>query len=373
MARKGLNIYKRKDGRWEGRIVYGTKSNGAKKYKSFYGKSYTEVRERLKKEMSVTHEFDTPLHLKIEDILYCWLREKKFYWKESTYACYKQIIERQILPDLGQLSAGNFGTIQLETYLSEKLNHGNKNSGKGLSDVYVRSICGIILQAFKYMNHKYQYHHQILSFSIPKVWKPETKLPHIQDIQKLEQYLKNNLADPTALGILLCMYTGLRIGELCALQWKDINFENGVLSVTKTVQRIKKYGAVKQTEIIISPPKSRKSCRTIPIPQQLLIHLKKYQDVPEKHLILGKKVAFAEPRTLQYRFASILKKCQLEQFHFHMLRHLFATRCIHAGFDTKTLSELLGHSNIKITLGLYVHSSEDRKRELMNQLFIDAA
>lgn len=373
MAKKGLNIYKRKDGRWEGRIVTGTKSNGTKKYRSIYGKSYTEVRERLKKEMSETYELMMPLHLKVEDVLYCWLREKRIYWKESTYACYKQIIERQILPELGKLPADKFDTAQLETYLRAKLKTGNKNSGKGLSESYVRSICEIIIQAFKFMNHKYHYQHQILYFSVPKIWKQETELPCTQDIQKLEQYLKENLEDCTALGILLCMYTGLRIGELCALQWKDIDLEKGVLSVTKTVQRIRQYGADRQTEIIISPPKSRKSYRKIPIPQKLLVILKKYQDKPDKHLIAGKKAAFAEPRTLQYRFASILKKCQVKQFHFHMLRHLFATRCIHAGFDTKTLSEILGHSNIRITLGLYVHSSEERKKELMNQLFIDAA
>lgn len=157
--------------------------------------------------------------------------------------------------------------------------------------------------------------------------------------------------------------------EVCALTWADIDLRDGVIHIRRNLQRVKADdGQKNNTEILLQTPKTGSSHRIIPIPPVLLPLLKKHCQKPDQYLISGRRKPWAEPRTLQYRFAKILKACGLEHFNFHMLRHAFATRCIAEGFDVKSLSEILGHSSVQITLNLYVHSSMKRKRQLMGQI-----
>ena len=156
--------------------------------------------------------------------------------------------------------------------------------------------------------------------------------------------------------------------EICALTWGDIDLEEGVIYVRRNLQRVKAAdGQKNSTEILLQTPKTGTSLRAIPIPPVLRPLLEAQRRDGESYLIKGKRKLWAEPRTLQYRFAGILKKCGLDGFKFHMLRHAFATRCIARGFDVKSLSEILGHSSIQITLELYVHSNIQRKRQLMEK------
>ena len=164
----------------------------------------------------------------------------------------------------------------------------------------------------------------------------------------MEQYLLQT-GLTIDLAILLCLFTGLRVGELCGLQWSDIDFENGTLSVKRTVQRIYRNGC---SEVLIGSPKSRTSVRTIPVPSFLLTLLEKKKRQDFLYLITGKS-KLAEPRTMQYRFQKILKLCGIRKVPFHLLRHTYATDCIAHGFDAKTLSELLGHADASITLNRY--------------------
>lgn len=183
----------------------------------------------------------------------------------------------------------------------------------------------------------------------------------------LEKYLIEHAGDDTCLGILIAFYTGIRIGELCALTWDDINLDEEVLYVRKNMQRVKRSdGGKNSTEILFQKPKTDTSIRSIPLPPVLLPFLKEHKGEDADYVIKGKKNPWAEPRTLQYRFSSILRQCSIKNFHFHMLRHAFATRCISKGFDVKSLSEILGHSSVQITLNLYVHSTMQRKKQLMN-------
>ena len=178
--------------------------------------------------------------------------------------------------------------------------------------------------------------------------------------------------------MLLSGCSGIRIGELCALQWKDIDLEKESIIVRKTMQRIRTFSSADEagmtgktgTRVIITAPKSRNSIREIPLPGFLLELLKtarKSGQISEEGYVLkGIRKEYTEPRTLQYRFQAILKKLGIPGFNFHMLRHIFATNCISQGFDMKTLSELLGHSNVGTTMRIYVHSDMERKKMLMS-------
>ena len=198
---------------------------------------------------------------------------------------------------------------------------------------------------------------------MPKAEKKQLDVLSSEERKKLEQYLLQT-GLTIDLAILLCLFTGLRVGELCGLQWSDIDFENGTLSVKRTVQRIYRNGC---SEVLIGSPKSRTSVRTIPVPSFLLTLLEKKKRQDFLYLITGKSKP-AEPRTMQYRFQKILKLCGIRKVPFHLLRHTYATDCIAHGFDAKTLSELLGHADASITLNRYVHSSMQMKQEYVNRL-----
>lgn len=163
------------------------------------------------------------------------------------------------------------------------------------------------------------------------------------------------------------MTTGIRIGELCALQWEDVDLEKRILIVRKTIQRIQIQNEKRKTKLVITEPKSESSKRIIPIPDCIVNLLSKFKG-KAKEFVVSRREKPVEPRTMQYRFSKILKKANLPSVHFHALRHIFASNCIKLGFDVKSLSELLGHSSVEITLNRYVHSSLEQKREYMKRL-----
>lgn len=174
----------------------------------------------------------------------------------------------------------------------------------------------------------------------------------------------------TKFGVLLCMYTGIRIGEVCALKWESIDFSEGILSIRETLQRIQvmDVGACKKTKIVITEPKSKKAIRDIPLPGFVLEYAASLKHNPKAYILTGCSDRYIEPRSLQYTFKKYTQECGLTDVNYHALRHTFATRCIELGFDVKTLSELLGHSSVNITLNRYVHSSMDTKKTNMQRL-----
>lgn len=185
--------------------------------------------------------------------------------------------------------------------------------------------------------------------------------------KRLESYLLHN-QNNTNISVLLRLFTGLRIGELCGLKWSDIDFQNGTVSVCRTVQRINKHG---KSEVAIGSPKSKSSVRIVPIPDFLLAILKAKRKGDDFYIITGTSKP-TEPRTMQNRFKSILKTCGIRNVNFHLLRHTYATICIENGFDPKTLSELLGHADASITLNRYVHSSMQMKKNYVSRLQLTA-
>lgn len=204
--------------------------------------------------------------------------------------------------------------------------------------------------------------------SLPKKDTPaEKRLLNSSEQNILTEQLMNDI-NPSNAGILLSAATGMRIGELCALKWSDFDFEKSTVTVSRTMQRIKNRDG-QGTKIIVTSPKSRTSLREIPIPEFLKNTLAEMKTNSDSFMLTGNG-KFVEPRTMQYRFKNILKRFNLPQVNFHSLRHMFATKCVSLGIDVKTLSEILGHSSVKITFDRYVHSSMERKQSCM-KLFSD--
>lgn len=366
MPRRGVNIYKRKDGRWEGRIKKEDESGVSRKYISVYGKTYTEVKNKMDKMKDSQRKQTGQCRYLFGDVVKIWLNEKQTYWKPSTYATYYQIASKYIIPGLGHLRTEQIHEQQLEQFLTDIR---REHKGKSLSVRYLHNICAVVLKAIAYCKKKYHYVIEVPENPVEVDKKPQRLLPDEKDMAALEKYLFQHAHENTCMGILVAFYTGIRIGEACALTWGDINLEEGLIYIRKNIQRVKAGdGQKNSTQVLFQTPKTSTSLRMIPIPPVLLPILKEHQGAEDEYIIQGRKKPWAEPRTLQYRFAAILKKCGIGYFNFHMLRHAFATRCIAKGFDVKSLSEILGHSSIQITLSLYVHSDLQRKKQLMNKI-----
>ena len=191
-------------------------------------------------------------------------------------------------------------------------------------------------------------------------------------IEKLEEFVCTT-SDAYKFGVYLCLYTGLRIGEVCALQWRDVDCNNSIISINKTVLRVKNvYGTTPKTKLIINSPKTHASDRIIPLPYELnekLQTLKETTASSEDSYVLTGTARFIEPRNYYEKYKRYLRKCELDGFDFHALRHTFATRCIETGIDPKVLSEILGHASVQITLDRYVHPSLETKRMSLCRLF----
>lgn len=169
-------------------------------------------------------------------------------------------------------------------------------------------------------------------------------------------------------GVLISLLTGLRIGELCALKWEDIDIDERIISIKRTMQRVQVEGKETKTEIIITTPKTNASIRQIPIPRILNDYIQTFKSENNQFVLTNLKGNYIEPRVMQYRFEKYIKSAGISKANFHALRHTFATRCIEAGVDVKVLSEILGHSSVNITLDRYVHNSIDYKKENIDRL-----
>ena len=167
------------------------------------------------------------------------------------------------------------------------------------------------------------------------------------------------------IGIILALVTGMRIGEVCALQWEDITIDS--IHINKTMQRL---SGPQAKGICIGSPKTYSSIRKIPINTQLSLFLNNIIDRRE-YVVCQKNGKYVEPRLLQMHFNKVLARCGIAPYNFHSLRHTFATRCVESGMDIKTLSEILGHSDVKTTLNKYVHSSLNHKKKQMELVFFD--
>lgn len=374
MSRRGENIYKRKDGRWEGRYIKGH-INKKIKYGYVYAKTYKEVKEKLSLvSATATNEeniivFDTKSQLNIdfETVSLAWIESLKPQLKESSIIKYINVLKTYLFPYFMDRAIETITREEILNFSNDLLISGGQN-GNGLSPKTVNSILSVLKGIFLYATQ-----HEKLS--VADIWKISFKQPQkpmrilsLAEQEKLSRFLYENLT-LSNLGILVCLYTGVRIGEICALKWEDISFDEQYLYVHKTMQRLQnKENNEQKTSVIISEPKSDCSIRKIPLPDKIFQLIVSARCQENTYFLTGSANAFVEPRTLQNRFKAVIKICNINNANFHALRHTFATRCIELGFDPKSLSEILGHSSVNITLNRYVHPSMELKQKNMNKL-----
>lgn len=373
MARKGENIYKRKDGRYEGRYIISYNENGKAKYGYIYDKTYAGAKDKLlqaKTNLSSLNLCNKNHNdTKYEFWLYEWLSKKKLAVKDSTYIRYRNIIENHIDPFLGKYPIRKISTSLMEKFVKTKLENGKLDKSGGVSPKMMSDIIVIIKETFKYANSNGV--STICDFSGISIRRSPHEMRVLSNSE--EKRLLSVLSSDTdcyKLGLFICLFTGIRIGELCALQWKNISFVDGTLRVEQTMQRLQYEDkrSTQKTRIIITEPKSFTAIRTIPLPSFLLEVMLPFAANPNAYVVSGDCKEYVEPRTMQNRFKTYLLEGGIADANFHSLRHTFATRCVEIGFDIKTLSEILGHSSVKITLDKYVHSSMELKRTNMEKL-----
>lgn len=352
------NIYYRRDGRYEGRIFRGKRKNGKRKYQYFFGKTSEEVKRKIS-EVRRAERTQKCCTKSVAAIFQEWYPSIQYRVKESTAANYWLKVKKHILPAFGNREISSVTPSEVYEFMDSQ-------KKDGLSARYIADILVLMKSIFKYAAKTYHIFNPMDGIQLPKKKVPVIQLLDTQEQKKLQQYLVHH-PSCTTLGVALSLFTGIRIGELCALQWKDINLKKRILTVSKTIQRIQNHTGISKTKLVITDPKSESSKRAIPIPECLVAFLQKFQGKAEEYLLSGHNKPI-EPRTMQYRFAKILKNGKLPSIHFHALQHMFATNCIQLGFDVKALSEILGHSSVEITLNRYVHSSFAQKKAYMERV-----
>ena len=371
MSKKGENIYKRKDGRWEGRYIRCYDTDGKAKYGYVYGKTYSDVKDGLvqKKADVIRQPYSGNLRAVVyNDILDGWLRASKLKTKESTHARYSQLVRTHIKPHLGRYQLSRISTQQIEVFLEHLLSEGRLDGTGGLSPKTVTDILAIIKNTMEYARCQNMAVICNLAKLSVKGKEKEMRVLTPEEQDALAAVLVHNM-DRYKFGVLLSLYTGIRIGELCALQWGDFETNLSTLTVRKTMQRVKNTDNLSnsKTKIIITEPKSQCSVREIPLPPFMVEIAKSFQTNPDAFVLSGTVSQYVEPRTMQNRFQTYVKQSGIASANYHALRHSFATRCVELSFDIKTLSTILGHASVNITLNRYVHSSMELKKANMSK------
>ena len=350
MSKRGENIYKRKDGRWEGRYL-----KDSKKYGYVYGKTYKEVKEKLNYARLNTEKQKDKTKLAV--LCDNWLTLKEQYIKESSFVKYKSILERHIKPYFNEIPVNKIDEHTIEAFAKNL-------SVKGYSVQTVKITLSVLEGVFLCFKIDVS-----VKRIIPKKGQKEIHILSSNDRLKFEKYLLYG-QDAYKIGILLSLYTGIRIGELCALKWEDIDLNAGTVKINATLQRIQDFKGISgnKTRIVITEPKTPSAKRTIPLPDFIIKRLKAVDPKNGSAFLLTGTERFTEPRALTYVFKKYLKESGVPDINFHALRHTFTTRCIENDFEPKALSEILGHSSVNTTLGIYNHPSLDYKRENINRL-----
>ena len=361
MPKRGENIYKRKDGRWEGRYLRGRTASGQAEYGYVYASSYKACRAKRQQRIEAlpTKPASQTSSMTLTQAIELFLSEKSHVLKLSSRNRYSYLTQHYILPALGSVSICQLTADQISDFLRRLQRSGL--SGKSARDI------GILLKSIlKYTAKKLDCICPGANAELPAYHRKKIEVFFADEICRLA---KKVLEAPSiaGVGVLLALNTGLRLGELCALQYKDIDLCNGVIHVTKTAQRMK---TGTHTHLVVQPPKTDSARRTIPLPEDMLALLR--QTVcparNEENYFLTGKSAPLEPRTLQYQYRALLKAAGIPYRNFHVLRHTYASRCVEQGVDIKSLSEMLGHADVRTTLQIYVHSSLEHKMQMVQSI-----
>ena len=351
MPRRGENIYKRKDGRWEARYVKEVAPDGRKRYGSVYARSYSDVKQKQAEMLhSPPKPSDFTQPMSIEDAYLLWLARLRTNAKPNTVSKYEGIYKNHIFA-LRKMKIEDVDRFAISQFTASLQRKGLAN--KTVNDILV--VLNLILKQGE----------ELTGCTCPKIIhmrEPRSEIRFLtpREQKRLSEYLADDI-DIHKFGTLLALYTGIRLGELCALRWEDI--DECSININSTMMRVNDGGV---TRVITAPPKSESSARLIPIPAFLLPYITEFKD--SGYVLSTHKLRFTEPRLMQFKFKKYAADCELQNVTFHTLRHTFATRCIEAGVDAKTVSELLGHADTKITLNRYVHPSFELKQKSIDKL-----
>ena len=297
-----------------------------------------------------------------EEIVVLWQADKKQYVKRSTYSAYSLLVNNHLIPAF----AGSYDMTEemVQSFVFTKLE-------QGLSQKSIKDILIVLKMILRFAVKQGFMQHREIDVKFPtERERQELEVLSRSSQKQIMEYVQRHFTFMN-LGIYICLCAGLRIGEVCALVWDDIDVENGVINVSKTIQRIYVIeGGEKHTEVIIDTPKSKNSIREIPIARDLLKMIKPFKKVVNgSFYVLTNSAQPTEPRTYRNYYKRLMKELDMPKLKFHGLRHSFATRCIESHCDYKTVSVLLGHSNISTTLNLYVHPNMEQKKKCVEQMF----
>lgn len=366
MSRRGDNIHKRSDGRWEGRYISGRNEQGKAIYRSVYARNFADCYEKLK--LARCDLLPTSKPMIVDELFSVWLQSRKNKVKQSTFVNYRSLYKSYLSERFGAVRVDSLNTFMLDRFVAELLQCGG-NHEQGLSPVTVQSIIILLRSILEYGEKEYDLPNAAKNVSLPRSTSQEVTVFDQYEIKRICSSVVTG--DCCELGILLALFTGLRIGEICALTWEDIDVSQRLIHVRKTLFRIDNpEQTYPKTVVITDTPKSKHSIRSVPIPTFMYgIISRMKQSRTDNDFFLTCSPHNTEPRTYSMRYRTFLKRLGIPYRSFHALRHTFATECIKSGVDVKTLSELLGHSSVKITLDRYVHSDMELKRQQLEKLY----
>jgi len=298
---------------------------------------------------------------RIIEIINLWKKDKKQYVKKSSYSAYMLLVENHILPVFGNMCSVEEQDMQL--FVFQKLKEGL--SKKSIKDILI--VLKMILK-FGVKNKLIEYQQFDIQFPTDRE-KTEIEVLTKTNQKKVMNYVQDHFTFRN-LGIYICLSAGIRIGEICALTWDDIDTDSGIIYIRKTIQRIYLIDDDdRHTELVIDTPKTKNSIRDIPMSKDLLKMLKPIKKIVNNSFyVLTNDAKPTEPRTYRNYYKRLMKELDMPELKFHGLRHSFATRCIESNCDYKTVSVILGHSNISTTLNLYVHPNMEQKKKCIDQM-----
>jgi len=391
--RTGENIFKRKDGRWEARFRKGRDASGKIIYGYCYGRTYSEAKERAEKAKNQPEKPQKDDRTKAAFSHYCnaWLQQNRLRMRDSTYIKYQGFLCNHIIPYFGDKAPSDIDTMMVTAFTEYLL--GEKN----LSVKTTKDILIVLNTVLRYTSRQLPGQLRNIDVIYPSKEPEEIRVLSVKEQEVLTNYLLQDM-DRRKLGILLTLMTGIRVGELCALQWDHIMLAQKLMRIDSSMQRMKNLdadvasaanaanatnganaayaanananaaNACAKTVIVMGPPKSRSSIRTIPLPDTLVSLCRPFRPENGAGYFLTGTNRLIEPRTMQRAFGRYARDCGLENVTVHTCRHTFATRCIEAGFEMKSLSEIMGHANVSITMNRYVHCSMELKQKNMEKV-----